>query len=100
MYKGNKSDRLAGLHYQCVTEVSENINANANIKVFQIKLKTESTTHIHTYTQVALMTFCFFMSGPQTKQLGRPWSRVKDRSHSGSCQLFCTIGSSSVNSMC
>ena len=37
MYKGNKGDRHAGLHYQCVIEVSGNINANANIKLFQIK---------------------------------------------------------------
>ena len=37
MYKGNKGNRHAGLHYQCVIEVSGNINANTNIKVFQIK---------------------------------------------------------------
>ena len=42
MYKGNKGDRHAGLHYQCVIEVSGNINANANIKVFQIKLEKHS----------------------------------------------------------
>ena len=77
MYKGNKGDRHVGLHYQCVIEVSGNINADANIKVFQIKLKkTETTTHIHMYTQVARMTFCFFKSGPQTKQLGRPCFRL------------------------
>ena len=50
-YKGNKGDRYAGLHYQCVIEVSGNINANANIKSISDKIKTRKllTTYIHTY---------------------------------------------------
>ena len=47
MYKGNKGDRHAGLHYQCVTEVSGNINANANIKIISDKIKKRKLKHIH-----------------------------------------------------
>ena len=50
MYKGNKGDRHAGLHYQCVIEVSGNINTNADIKVFQIKLKKRKLQHIYIHT--------------------------------------------------
>ena len=39
MHKGNRGDQHAGLHYQCVIEVSENINANANVKNISDKIK-------------------------------------------------------------
>ena len=42
MYKGNKGDRYAGLHYQCVIEVSGNMNANTNIKGISDKIKNEN----------------------------------------------------------
>ena len=42
MYKRNKGDRYTGLHYQCVIEVSGNMNANANIKSFSDKIKNEN----------------------------------------------------------
>ena len=61
MHKGNKGDQHAGLHYQCVIEVSGNINANANIKSISDKIKNGNynTYTYSTYTQVARMTFCF-----------------------------------------
>ena len=49
--KQNKGDRHAGLHYQCVIEVSWNINANANIKSISDKIKNGSYNayiYIHT----------------------------------------------------
>ena len=75
MHKGNKGDRHAGLHYQYVIEVSGNINANENIKSNSDIIK-NGNYNTYTYTQVARITFCFFKSGPQTKQLGWPCSRL------------------------
>ena len=51
MHKGNKCDRHASLHYQCVIEVSGNINSNANIKSITDKIKNRNYntyTYIHT----------------------------------------------------
>ena len=50
MYKGNKGDRHAGLHYQCVIEVSSNINANANIKSISDKIKKRKLQHFYIHT--------------------------------------------------
>ena len=75
MHKGNKGDRHASLHYLCVIEVSGNINANAHIKSISDIIKKNGNYNTYTYTYNhtgARMTVCFFKSGPQTKQLGRP----------------------------
>ena len=57
MYKGNKGDQHAGLHYQYVIEVSGNINANANIKSISDKIK---NGNYNTYTYIHFFFFFFF----------------------------------------
>ena len=61
MHKGNKGDRHAGLHHQCVIEVFGNINANANIKSISGNIK-NGNCNTHTYIHTGGRHYFLFIS--------------------------------------